>query len=115
VLDWFTHRPDLPLWPGGQLTGLGLWNSVPATLAAEGAMLVFGTNLFVRSANLNGWKGKLALFSLLALVVMIWASQPFSPPPPSSSAIAVVGLSMFLLPLWGVWIEKSTTSIAHAA
>ena len=25
VLDAVTHRPDLPLWPGGPLIGLGLW------------------------------------------------------------------------------------------
>ena len=32
-LDWIVHRPDLPLWPGGTgHYGLGLWNSVPATL-----------------------------------------------------------------------------------
>src|SRR5687768_4256927 len=28
VLDFVTHRPDLPLWPGGPMVGLGLWNSV---------------------------------------------------------------------------------------
>ena len=25
VLDWVTHRPDLPLWPRGPDAGLGLW------------------------------------------------------------------------------------------
>ena len=30
----------LPLWPGGPEAGLGLWNSVPATFAVEGALLV---------------------------------------------------------------------------
>jgi hypothetical protein len=29
VLDWITHRPDMPLFPGGPRLGLGLWNSVP--------------------------------------------------------------------------------------
>jgi membrane-bound metal-dependent hydrolase YbcI (DUF457 family) len=30
VLDFIVHRPDLPLWPGGQArAGLGLWNSWP--------------------------------------------------------------------------------------
>src|SRR5262252_6972453 len=28
VLDFATHRPDMPLWPGGgPLLGLGLWKS----------------------------------------------------------------------------------------
>ena len=39
LLDWITHRPDMPLSPGGPHLGLGLWNSVPWTLAVELAML----------------------------------------------------------------------------
>jgi hypothetical protein len=31
VLDWITHRPDMPIYPGGQRFGLGLWNSVAGT------------------------------------------------------------------------------------
>jgi membrane-bound metal-dependent hydrolase YbcI (DUF457 family) len=34
VFDAVTHRPDLPLFPGGSTrVGLGLWNSVSGTLA----------------------------------------------------------------------------------
>jgi membrane-bound metal-dependent hydrolase YbcI (DUF457 family) len=109
VLDWVTHRPDLPLWPGGKMTGLGLWNSVPATLIVEGAMLALGTMLYFRVVRPTGWKGWLATTSLLLLVVAIWSSQPFSPPPPGPDAIAVVGLTMFLLPLWAWWIERQST------
>src|SRR5690349_9013743 len=43
VLDLITHRPDLPLYPGGAARlGLGLWNSVPATLAVESVMFAAG-------------------------------------------------------------------------
>ena len=35
ILDWITHRPDLPLAPGSDLkVGLGLWNSVAGTVGA---------------------------------------------------------------------------------
>lgn len=38
VLDWFTHRPDLQLVPWSPVrVGLGLWNSVPATVRAPAA------------------------------------------------------------------------------
>jgi membrane-bound metal-dependent hydrolase YbcI (DUF457 family) len=41
VLDWITHRPDLPLLPdNATLVGLGLWNSVAATILIETAMYV---------------------------------------------------------------------------
>ena len=32
VLDFLTHRPDMPLYPGGPKLGLGLWNSVAGTV-----------------------------------------------------------------------------------
>jgi membrane-bound metal-dependent hydrolase YbcI (DUF457 family) len=35
VLDWVTHRPDMPLYPGGALYGLGLWNSIAGTMGVE--------------------------------------------------------------------------------
>jgi membrane-bound metal-dependent hydrolase YbcI (DUF457 family) len=35
VLDWVTHRPDMPLYPGGARYGLGLWNSIYGTMVVE--------------------------------------------------------------------------------
>src|SRR5512139_3691369 len=32
LLDFLVHRPDLPLLPGGERFGLGLWNSLAGTL-----------------------------------------------------------------------------------
>ena len=43
ILDFVVHRPDLALWPGGPRVGLGLWNSVVGSVAAE--LLIFGTGL----------------------------------------------------------------------
>ena len=37
VLDFVTHAPDMPLWPGpSPRLGLGLWNSIPGTSIVEG-------------------------------------------------------------------------------
>jgi hypothetical protein len=106
VLDFVTHRPDLPLWPGGPLAGLGLWNSVPWTFAAEGALLVAGLAVYLRATRARGRAGVWGLWSLVALCTLIWASGPFSPPPPNATAIAIVGLAMWLFPLWGTWIDR---------
>src|SRR5262245_59300052 len=35
VLDFLTHRPDMPLYPGGPKLGLGLWNSAAGTVVVE--------------------------------------------------------------------------------
>ena len=47
VLDVVTHRADLPLIPfGGPVVGLGLWHSMPATVAVEALMFTLGLYLY---------------------------------------------------------------------
>src|SRR5688572_1049524 len=48
VLDAITHRPDMPVYPGGPKVGLGLWNSVPATVAIELPLYAAGVWLYLR-------------------------------------------------------------------
>jgi hypothetical protein len=109
VLDWITHRPDLPLWPGGPVQGLGLWQSIGGTLAVEAAVLALGIALYQRETRVIDGRGRWPFVALVALVTAIWLSSPFSPPPPSVMAIAAVGL---LFPLimtpWTIWIERRT-------
>ena len=54
VLDFVTHRPDLPLWPGEPRVGLGLWNSVPATLLLEGGFFLAVIAFYARTAKATG-------------------------------------------------------------
>src|SRR5918995_1775143 len=46
VLDFVTHRPDMPLYPGGPKVGLGLWNHPIATIAVESAMFAVGILIY---------------------------------------------------------------------
>ena len=48
ILDFVSHRPDMPIYPGGALWGLGLWNSVPATLIVE--LSLFGAGVWLYSS-----------------------------------------------------------------
>ncbi len=49
ILDFFSHRPDLPLLPtGGPRVGLGLWNHLGATLAIETAIFLGGVWVYTR-------------------------------------------------------------------
>jgi len=105
-LDLLTHRPDLPLWPGGTKLGLGLWNSIPATMLLEGGMLLGALAIYLRTTQPKDRVGSWALWALLLLTGGIWASQPWAAPPPGASAVAVVGLAMWILPFWAGWIER---------
>jgi hypothetical protein len=115
LLDFVTHRPDLPLWPGGPQVGLGLWNSIPLTLTIEGVLFAAGIALYLRATRPRDALGTWSLWGLVLLTTAIWVSGPFSPPPPSEMAIAVVALAMWLFPLWGWWIERHRTAVAMPA
>ena len=51
VLDWVTHAPDMPLYPGGPKEGLALWNSVPATMLVETLMFAAGLYVYTRTTR----------------------------------------------------------------
>jgi hypothetical protein len=112
VLDFVTHRPDLPLWPGGPLAGLGMWNSIADTLFVEGVLLAFGIWHYRRARPRADGVGRWALVGLLVLTTVIWASQPWLPPPPSATAVAWGGLALWLLPLWGRWVDTHRSAAA---
>ncbi len=109
VLDFVTHRPDLPLWPGGPTVGLGLWNSIPLTIAVEGALFAAAVMLYLRATRARDVVGRWAFWALVVFTTTIWISGPFSPPPPSAMAVAVVALALWLLPFWAHWIERHRT------
>jgi membrane-bound metal-dependent hydrolase YbcI (DUF457 family) len=106
LLDLLTHRPDLPLWPGGARVGLGLWNSVRWTLVVEGAMFVAGALIYGLTTRARDRAGRLGLYAFLAVLVLISAGNALGPPPPSSTAIGVAGLALWLFVPWAAWIDR---------
>ena len=106
LLDAITHRPDLPLWPGGPEVGLGLWHSIPGTLILEGSLLLAGVWLYTSMTRATSRAGTWSLASMLALTTLIWVSQPWAPPAPSAGVVAATALVLWILLPWGHWIEK---------
>lgn len=107
VLDFVTHVPDLPLWPGGPAVGLGLWNSIVGTLVVEGALFAGAIALYLRATKPRTAAGTWGLWALIGFTAAIWISGPWAPPPPSVTALAGVALAMWLFPLWAAWIERN--------
>ncbi len=107
VLDAASHRPDMPLLiGGGPLVGLGLWNSVAATVLVETALYLAGVWLYVRSTRALDRTGVFALWGLVAFLLVVSVANLMGPPPPSSLAVAWVAQSIWLLVLWGYWIDR---------
>jgi membrane-bound metal-dependent hydrolase YbcI (DUF457 family) len=108
LIDALAHRPDLPLWPtGGVRIGLGLWNSVPATLAVELTMFAIGIAIYMRSAPARDRVGSLAFSGLIGFLLLAYIGAAFGPPPPNVAAIAITGIvSGPLLGLWAGWADR---------
>jgi hypothetical protein len=107
VLDVASHRADMPLWPGGgPLLGLGLWRSVPATLVVEIGMYAAGIVLYAGATTSKDRTGTWAYVALVAFLFVAYVANVLGPPPPSATAVAVSAFALWLIPPWGVWIER---------
>lgn len=116
VLDWASHRPDLPLLPiGGPKVGLGLWYSMPATVVVEGGLFASGLGLYLWATRAKSWAGHLSLWSLVALLVSAYWANLTSPPPPTERAVALATLALFLFVPWGWWIGRTRAVVERPA
>ena len=107
LLDFVTHRPDLPLAPGASpRVGLELWSSLPLSLAAELGLLALGVGLCRRATVARDRTGEWAFWSLVAFLVAIQLANYFGPPPPSVTAVAISAQALWLVVFWGAWIDR---------
>jgi hypothetical protein len=107
VLDWISHRPDMPLTPWSQQKyGLGLWNSAAGTVTAELALFFCGLWLYLAGTRSKERTGSYALWSFVVLLLVLWAGAVFGPPPPSVKVLQWSALSVWLAILWAYWIDR---------
>jgi hypothetical protein len=107
ILDFVTHRPDLPIAPGlPWKVGLGLWNSVAGTLVVEAILFVTAVWLYLRSTRPRDGVGRYAMAAFLALLVVIYLAAAFGPPPPSARAVALSTTPGILFAVWASWADR---------
>jgi hypothetical protein len=107
LLDFITHRPDVPVYPGGPLWGLGLWNSVPATLIVELLLFAAGVWLYARATRALDPIGRWSFAGLVAFLLVAYFANIAGGPPPSVTAIYVAGIAgALLLIIWSWWTDR---------
>ena len=112
-LDWVVHAPDLPLYPGGAKYGLGLWNSVAATLAVEGLFFGAGVWLYARSTSATSRGGRLGWWAFVAFLLVVYAANFLGPPPSQVEEVALMTLALWLMPLWAWSFDRRRVSIVR--
>ena len=106
VLDFISHRPDMPLWPGGPRVGLGLWYSVPATLVTEFALFGSGIWLYINVTRPRDALGSILFWLFVGVLAVLYVMTVFGPPPPSVQVLALSGLLGWLFLAWAYWIDR---------
>jgi LexA-binding, inner membrane-associated putative hydrolase len=113
-LDLVAHRPDLPLVPGSDSRfGLGLWSSIPATLAFEAALFAAAFLLYIKRTRALDRIGRWGLWGVVLFLLAAYLGAAFGPPPPSVEAIAWAGLiGGAVTALLGYWVDRHRTMAA---
>jgi hypothetical protein len=111
VLDWVTHRPDMPLYPGSRRFGLGLWNSVPATVAVETAMFVAGVWIYARATRARDAVGRRAFAAFVGFLLAAYFGS-LGPPPPGIAALVVTAIAgAAVIIVWAWWFDRHRTPV----
>jgi len=106
VLDVLTHRPDMPItFSDSSRIGLGLWNLPLVAVSLELVLFALGTWLYVQSTRALNRKGSVGFWALILFLLVMYAANFFSPPPPSATAVAWSAQALWLLVLWGFWVD----------
>jgi hypothetical protein len=112
LLDYISHRPDLPVYPGGPRYGLGLWNSVGATIAVEGALFVIGAWLYAQTTRPRDGRGQFAFASLIGVLVLAYVGNILSAPPSVDAIWSGALVGALLLLGWAAWADRNRVAAA---
>lgn len=107
VLDFVTHRPDMPLYPGSARFGLGLWNSIGSTLAVEISLFAVGVAIYLRTTRARDRVGRWVTVVLVLLLLIAYVGNVAGGAPPSVTAIWIAGVAGFaMLMVLSEWADR---------
>jgi hypothetical protein len=107
-LDVLMHAPDLPL-AGGASTrvGLGLWRSLPLTIAIELALLAIGVALYATRHSRKHPVRPMRLAIVIVVLLAAWLSSFLGTPPANIRIIGIAAASIgLIMAVLGWWADR---------
>jgi hypothetical protein len=89
ILDFITHRPDLPLFRGGTRVGLGLWRFREVSFLVEVALLIAGVLIYEQATRAKTVAGTYAMRMFAGVMILIEAFNIYGPTPHSIQQVAI--------------------------
>jgi hypothetical protein len=87
-----------------------LWNHVAATLVLELGLFFGGLVLYLRMTRARSVAGHVSLWSFVVVILSIYVQGLFGAPPPDERSLAWFALIGWLIPPWGLWIDRTRRS-----
>lgn len=107
VLDLITLHPDLKLVPGITIrAGLSIAEYLPAVLAVELTIFILGIGIYCYYTKASDRIGRSGFWSIMVLLVAVTLTALLASVPQHPFLAACCGQSLWLLVIWGYWIEK---------
>ncbi len=111
VLDYITHRPDLPItYSSVEKVGLGLWNYPAAAIITESLIYIVGIYLYFKNTKPLNRKGSVLIWIFVSLLAVFYIMNLVGPPPPSVEMVSYSALLLWLFVFLGYWIDKNRIS-----
>ncbi|MEO5903087.1 MAG: metal-dependent hydrolase [Gemmatimonadaceae bacterium] len=100
VLDFITHRPDMPLYPGGPKFGLALWDHPTASVVVEVIVFAIGVAIYEGMTKGKDKKGQYSFWLMILLFLVAFAASMGGAPPSIkalwSTALVAIGAGLLL-------------------
>lgn len=105
-LDLIVHRPDLPIYPGSDKFGLGLWNSVAGTLIVESLLFAAGLWIYLRMTRARTRTGTYAIWIFVAVLLLSYIGNAIGPPPPNETTLIYFTPLVWIFVALAVWADR---------